>query len=160
MNRTVRAATAALMRSPARHVLRPLITPLDRLLFRVSDGRWKLSAPMVPSLMLFTTGAKTGIRRDTPLMCFPQDDGSWFIGGSNFGLEKHPSWTANLIANPEAEVHYRRQLVPVVAELLDQDDADELWPALEKQWPGYRDYEKTAQRSIRVFHLVPRTASA
>jgi deazaflavin-dependent oxidoreductase (nitroreductase family) len=148
------------MRSPARHVLRPLITPLDRSLFHISGGRWKLSAPMIPSLMLFTVGAKTGIRRETPLMCFPQDDGSWFIGGSNFGLEKHPAWTANLIANPEAEVHYRRQLVAVVAELLDQEDADELWPELEKQWPGYRDYEKTAKRSIRVFHLVPRSADA
>ena len=93
-------------------------------------------------------------------MCFPQDDGSWFIGGSNFGLEKHPAWTANLIANPLAEVHYRRQLIQVVAELLDQEDADELWPELEKQWPGYRDYEKTAKRSIRVFHLVPRSADA
>ena len=156
MNRTVRAFTAALMRSPARHVLRPLITPLDRALFRISGGRWKLSAPMIPSLMLFTIGAKSGLRRETPLMCFPQDDGSWFIGGSNFGLEKHPAWTANLIVNPAAEVHYRRQLIPVAAQLLAQEDADELWPELEKQWPGYRDYEKTAKRSIRVFHLVPR----
>lgn len=160
MNHPVRAATAALMRSPARHVLRPLITPFDRFLFRVSGGRWKLSAPMIPSLMLFTTGAKSGIRRETPLMCFPQDDGSWFIGGSNFGLEKHPAWTANLIVHPEAEVHYRRQLVPVIASLLDQEDADELWPVLETQWPHYRDYEKTAKRSIRVFHLVPREAVA
>ena len=156
MNRTVRAATAAVMRSPARYVLRPLITPFDRFLFRISGGLWKLSAPMIPSLMLFTTGAKSGLRRETPLMCFPQDDGSWFIGGSNFGLGTHPAWSANLIANPVAEVHYRRELVPVVAELLDQEDADELWPALEKQWPHYRDYEKTAHRSIRVFHLVPR----
>lgn len=160
MNRTVRAATAALMRGPARHVLGPLITPSDRFVFRVSGGRWQLSAPMIPSLMLFTTGAKTGIRRETPLMCFPQADGSWYVGGSNFGLERHPSWTANLIANPRAEVHYRRQLVPVVAELLDQSAADAVWPELERQWPHYRDYEKTAGRSIRVFHLVPLTAGA
>ena len=156
MNRTARAFTAALMRSPARHVLRPLITPLDRTLFRISGGRWKLSAPMIPSLMLFTTGAKSGLRRETPLMCFPQDDGSWFIGGSNFGLEKHPAWSANLIANPEAEVHYRRRLYPVTARLLTQSEADAQWPVLEQQWPHYRDYEKTANRDIRVFHLVSR----
>lgn len=155
MNRTVRTATAALLRGPARHVLRPLLTPSDRFVFRVSGGRWKLSAPLVPSLMLFTTGAKTGIRRETPLMCFPQQDGSWFVGGSNFGLEKHPAWTANLIANPAAEVHFRRQLIPVVAELLDPVAAEALWPELEEQWPHYRDYEKTARRSIRLFHLVP-----
>ncbi|HPM51455.1 MAG TPA: nitroreductase/quinone reductase family protein, partial [Rhodoglobus sp.] len=36
----------------------------------------------------------------------------------NFGLEKHPAWSSNLIANPHAEIHYRRQLVPVRATLL------------------------------------------
>ncbi len=78
------------MRSPARHVLRPVITPLDRMLFKISGGRWKLSAPMVPSLVLFSTGAKSGLRRETPLMCFPQPDGTWYIAGSNFGRTEHP----------------------------------------------------------------------
>lgn len=156
MHRTVRAITAAIMRSPARHVLRPVITPVDRLLFHVSGGRLKLSAPMIPSLMLFTTGAKSGLRRETPLMCFPQSDGSWFIAGSNFGLEKHPAWSANLIANPDAEVHYRRTLVPVRAALLTPAQREAVWPELDRQWPGYRDYELTAHRDIRVFRLVPR----
>lgn len=156
MNRTVRALTAAFMRSPARHVVRPLITPLDRALFHVSGGRWKLSAPMIPSLVLYTTGAKTGLRREIPLMCFPRPDGSWFIAGSNFGLDAHPAWSTNLIANPEAEVHYRRVLTPVRAELLDPQEREATWPLLEEQWPHYRDYEKTAHRDIRVFRLVPR----
>ena len=156
MNRRVRAATAALMRSPVRHLLRPVITPLDRLLFRISRGRWKLSAPMIPSLTLFTTGARTGMRRETPLMCFPQADGTWLVAGSNFGLERHPGWSVNLIAHPEAEVHYRRRLVPVTARLLDTAETDVLWPVLDAQWPGYRDYEKTAHRAIRVFRLTPR----
>ena len=156
MNRTVRALTAALMRSPARFVLRPIITPLDRAIFRVSGGRWKLSAPMIPSLTLFTTGARTGMRRETPLMCFPQADGTWLVAGSNFGLERHPDWSVNLIAHPEAEVHYRRRLVPVTARLLDTAETDVLWPVLDAQWPGYRDYEKTAHRAIRVFRLTPR----
>lgn len=160
MNRTGRAFTAAITRSPARHVLKRFVPQLDRLLFRTTGGRWKLSAPAMPSLMLFTTGAKTGQRRETPLICFPQPDGTWFIVGSNFGLEKHPAWTANLIANPDAEVHYRRRLWAARATLLSQDEANELWPALEAEWPSYRDYEKTARRDIRVFHLVPVDAAA
>ena len=83
-------------------------------------------------------------------------DGSWYVGASNFGLEKHPAWSTNLIAHPEAEVHYRRTLYPVTARLLSQPEADALWPRLEQQWPHYRDYEKTAHRSIRIFHLEPR----
>jgi deazaflavin-dependent oxidoreductase (nitroreductase family) len=143
------------MRSPVRHLVRPVVTPLDRVLFRVTGGRWKLSAAMVPSLTLFTTGAKTGERRQTPLMCFPQPDGSWFVAGSNFGLESHPAWTANLIAHPQAQVHYRRSLVDVTARLLDAGEAEATWPLLERQWPHYRDYERTARRDIRIFHLVP-----
>ena len=154
MNRSVRAATAAVMRGPARHVLRPIIPPLDRALFRISDGRLKLSAAMVPSLVLYTTGAKTGQRRQTPLMCFPRPDGSWLIAGSNFGLEKHPAWSGNLIAHPDAEIHYRRELIRVRAQLLSQAETEKIWPVLDAQWPAYRDYEKTAGRSIRVFRMI------
>ena len=156
MNRTGRAITAAFTRTPARHVLRAIVPPLDRALFSVSGGRWKLSSPAMPSLMLFTIGAKTGQRRESPLICFPQTDGSWYICGSNFGLEHHPAWTSNLLAHPEAEVHYRRTLHAVRARMLSQSEADALWPYLEREWPNYRDYEKTAHRSIRVFHLVRR----
>lgn len=156
MKRAIRAATAAFMRSPARHVVGPLITPLDRALFRVSGGRLKLSAPMIPSLMLFTTGAKSGLRRESPLMCFPRPDGTWFIAGSNFGLETHPAWSANLLANPEAEIHFRRELIPVRATLLTPAETEAVWPELERQWPHYRDYEKTAHRAIRVFRLERR----
>lgn len=154
MNRTMRAATAAFARTPARYLLRPLVTPLDRFLFHASGGRLKLSAPAVPSLMLFTIGAKSGARRESPLMCFPQADGTWFIAGSNFGLEQHPAWTANLMANPDAEIHYRRELIPVRAALLTHEEAESTWPLLEEQWPGYREYEKAAKRDIRVFRLT------
>jgi len=157
MHRSVRAFTAAVMRSPVRHLLRPVITPLDRLLFRLSGGRLKLSAPMIPSLTLFTTGAKTGLRRQTPLMCFPRGGGGWFVAGSNFGREQHPAWSANLIAHPEAEVHYRGRTRAVRARLLDPAEAEATWPVLEEQWPHYRDYEKTAHRDIRIFALDPLT---
>jgi deazaflavin-dependent oxidoreductase (nitroreductase family) len=156
MHRSIRAITAALMRSPVRHIVRPVVVPLDRLLFAISGGRLKLSAPMVPSLMLYTTGARSGKRREAPLMCFPRPDGSWFIAGSNFGLERHPDWSANLIAHPDAEIHYRRELIRVRASLLDAAAAEAAWPLLDEQWPAYRDYEKTAKRGIRIFRLVRR----
>ena len=89
-------------------------------------------------------------------MCFPRDDGSWFIAGSNWGMQKHPAWSGNLIANPDAEIHYRRELIDVNAQLLDPTELAQTWPILEEQWPHYRDYEKTAHRDIRVFRLVRR----
>ena len=52
MHRGVRAATAAIMRGPLRHVLRPIITAADRVLSRLSGDRLQVSAPMIPSLTL------------------------------------------------------------------------------------------------------------
>lgn len=107
MTGAVRATTASFVRGPARLVVGPVLTPLDRALFRLSGGRLKLSAPLHPSLMRFTIGAKTGLRRETPLPCFPRENDRWYIVGSNFGLERHPAWSANLRANPTAQIHYR-----------------------------------------------------
>ncbi len=117
-SRPVRAVTAAFTRSPARHVLKRIVAPLDRLLFRISGGRLKLSAPMIPSLMLFTTGAKSGLRRESPLMCFPEPDGSWYIAGSNFGLEQHPAWSGEPHRAPG-----RRDPLPARAHPGDGKDA-------------------------------------
>ena len=156
MRDTVRSVIAATMRGPLRHVLRPAITAADRVLTRVSRSRLQLSAALVPSLTLVTTGAKTGERRLAPLMCFPRGEAGWFVAGSNFGSARHPAWSANLIAHPEAEVHYRGTVTAVRARLLGPDEAEQTWPVLERQWPGYRDYEKTARRDIRIFALEPR----
>ena len=46
----------------------------------------------------------------------------------------------------------------MTARMLGPDETEAIWPRLERQWPGYRDYERTAHRGIRVFHLVRRAA--
>src|SRR3954468_1019363 len=95
--------------------------PIDRLLSKVTGGRVVLSASMVPSLVLTSTGRKTGQPRRAPMATLPTEDG-FLVVGSNFGKEHHPAWTANLIANPEASVSYKGEDIPVVAHLLDADE--------------------------------------
>jgi deazaflavin-dependent oxidoreductase (nitroreductase family) len=110
----------------------------------------------VPSLVLVTTGAKTGLRRETPLMCWPRPDGSYLVSGSNWGQAAHPAWTANLLAHPDAEIVVRGRRIPVHATLLAGAEREALWPLLEAQWPGYREYERRAGRELRIFRLAPR----
>ncbi|HET7721027.1 MAG TPA: nitroreductase family deazaflavin-dependent oxidoreductase, partial [Acidimicrobiales bacterium] len=82
--------------SPAFAKVAPKVVPrLDRALHRVTGGRVILSGGMVPSLMLTTTGAKTGQPRKTPLATVPHD-GALYLVGSNFGRESHPAWSGNL----------------------------------------------------------------
>jgi deazaflavin-dependent oxidoreductase (nitroreductase family) len=134
----------------------PKVVPhLDRLLHRVSGGRVIMSAGLLPSLVLTTTGAKTGQKRTTPLATKPED-GGWYVVGSNFGREHHPAWTANLIANPEAEVSYKGRSTPVTAHLLTAAEKEMTWPRLVKFWPNYAVYVERSGRDLRVFRLDPR----
>lgn len=134
----------------------PTIVPgADKVLHRLTGGRVILSRLLVPSLLLTTTGAKTGLERESPLACVPDGKDGWWVVGSNFGQEKHPGWTANLLAHPRATVSYGATSTTVRADLLDDDAKASVWPKLIAVWPAYDDYVESSGRNIRVFHLVP-----
>jgi deazaflavin-dependent oxidoreductase (nitroreductase family) len=147
---------ARLMRRPLmqRHFA-PVFPAVHLRLYRWTRGRVNLSAILVPSLVLQTTGAKTGQPRETPLMCRPCPDGSFLVAGSNWAQEHHPAWTANLLAHPRAHVVFGRKRLAVTAQLLAGDEREAAWTEMEAQWPGYRRYEETSGRQIRIFRLVP-----
>jgi deazaflavin-dependent oxidoreductase (nitroreductase family) len=146
-----------LMRTSFAHrVFTPFIAPAQLWLYRVTGGRVQVSALLVPSLVLVTTGAKSGQRRETPLMCFPRPDGSYLVAGSNWGQPTHPAWTANLIAHPDIDIIVSRRHIAVHARLLDGGERDAAWPVLEGQWPDYRQYERQSGRRLRIFSLDPR----
>ena len=132
-----------------------VVPPTDRALHRLTGGRVVLSRMLVPSLVLTTTGRKSGLARETPLACVPDDHGGWWVVGSNFGREAHPAWTGNLMAHPEATVSFAAKLTPVRADLLDDEAKAAVWPRLVATWPAFDDYVESSGRNIRVFHLVP-----
>jgi deazaflavin-dependent oxidoreductase (nitroreductase family) len=132
-----------------------MMPPLEKGWARLSGGRFPLSGVVVPSLVLHTTGAKSGLERDTPLMYCPEPGGTMLVTGSNFAREEHPAWTANLIAHPRAAVTVSRRRVPVLAARIADDKLDETWEWIERQWPGYRGYERSSGRTLRIFRLTP-----
>ena len=131
-----------------------VVPPMDRVLNRVTGGRVVVSSLLVPSMVLTTTGRKSGEPRTCPLACMPDGDG-WYVVGSNFGREHHPAWTGNLVADPRATVTYRGATVPVEATLLDDAAKAEVWPRLVSLWPAYDTYVEVSGRNIRVFRLAP-----
>jgi len=133
----------------------PHVVPhLDRLLHRVSGGRLLLSQGMLPSLVLMTVGAKTGQPRTTPLATM-RDGAAFYVVGSNFGRDKHPGWTANLMKSPDVEISYRGRRIPVHAHLLDADERAALWDRLVAYWPNYDVYTARSGRELRIFRLQP-----
>ncbi|MCP9948873.1 nitroreductase/quinone reductase family protein [Actinomadura madurae] len=133
-----------------------VVPPVDRTLHGLSGGRLMLGQLLVPSLVLTTTGAVSGLPRKTPLACLPASDGGWYVVGSNFGREKHPAWTGNLLKNPDAVVGFQGRSVPVTAHLLDDAERKEIWPRLTAVWPVYDRYVERTDRQLRVFRLTPR----
>ncbi|TXK17849.1 nitroreductase family deazaflavin-dependent oxidoreductase [Homoserinibacter sp. GY 40078] len=134
-----------------------MMPPLERAAAFVTRGRrGPLSGAVVPSLVLHTIGARSGQPRESALMCCPLADGTILVTGSNFARPEHPAWTANLLAHPDAEIDFRGDRIPVRAELVPDDQREETWRLLEAQWPGYRGYERSSGRVLRIFRLTPR----
>lgn len=135
-----------------RKIAPPIVPPLDRFLYRVSGGRFLMSRALVPTMLLTTTGALSGEPRSVPLACVPDGDVIYLVG-SNFGREKHPAWSGNLIKTPKAHVAMDGEDFEVTAHRLSPEEKAEVWPTLVKAWPPYDTYTKVSQRDLRVFRL-------
>lgn len=152
----VRRVVAPLTRTRVFRALGPVLLPLlERLVTFVSGGRAQLSALLVPSLVLHTTGARSGAPRDTELMYTPDGSGRAIVAGTSFARERHPGWTYNLLAHPDAEITVRGRRMPVRAVPIGDDEREAAWARIEAQWPGYRGYERDSGRTVRLFRLQP-----
>ena len=150
----VRSAVAPLTRTRAFRVVGPVVLPpAERLLARCSGGKLQISALLVPSLVLHTTGARSGEPRDTYLMYTPDGQGRAIVAGSAFAQDRHPAWTYNLLAHPDASISVGGRQIPVHATLIGDDERDATWALIESQWPGYRGYERDSGRVVRLFRL-------
>ena len=152
----VRSVIAPLTRTRLFRALGPLVLPpAERLLAWLTGGRVQLSALLVPSLVLHTIGAKSGEPRDTYLMYTADGSGRAIVAGTTFAQERHPGWTYNLLAHPDAAITVRGRRMPVRVSLIGDDGREAAWARIEAQWPGYRAYERDSGRVVRLFRLQP-----
>jgi len=131
------------------------LPPSERVLKRLTGGRVQLSGLLVPSLELHSIGARTGLERHTLLMYTPDGHGRAIVAGTSFARAGHPAWTYNLIAHPDAAISVRGKRTNVQARRLAPDEVDAAWQKIERQWPGYRGYERDSGRTVRLFVLQP-----
>ncbi len=159
MSRTldiVRACVAPLTRTRLFRRFAPSVMPvLERLARAITGGRVQVSGLLVPSLVLHTVGARSGEPRDAVLMYTPDGRGRAIVAGTNFAGNRHPSWTGNLLAHPDASITVRGRDMAVRATLIPDDERDAAWNRIEQQWPGYRNYERSSGRTVRLFRLQP-----
>jgi deazaflavin-dependent oxidoreductase (nitroreductase family) len=131
------------------------LTPLDRKLLIRSNGRRTMLGPIgAPTMLLETIGRKSGQPRISPLL-FARDGDSVIVVGSNFGQQHHPAWTGNLIARPDAVAVVGGRRIPVVATLLEDDEAESAYQLMVALTSVYSSYRGRTDRQIRVFRLTP-----
>ncbi|GGQ62873.1 nitroreductase/quinone reductase family protein [Couchioplanes azureus] len=132
------------------------LAPLDGRLYRLTGGRWSvIGRHELPSLLITTTGRRSGLPRTHPLL-YATDGDAYVVVGSNWGQAHHPAWSANLIADPAARVTVGDREFGVRATLTTGAERDRLWRMVQEIWPGYAAYARRADgREIRIFRLVP-----
>ena len=132
----------------------PQIMWVDKLLQRVTRGRLSLLGMAgLPDLMLTAIGRKSGVPRDTPLLCVPYGQ-DILVAGSNFGMDKEPMWVKNIEANPEVTAQFRRRTSAMVARRLEGDERAAAWTHMVDTWPNFAKYEQRTDRQIKLFQLT------
>ncbi len=107
---------------------------------------------VVPTLLLTTTGRKSGKTRTLPLI-YGEPSGAHVIVGSRGGAPTHPAWYLNLVAEPEVGVQVLADRFRARARTAAGKERAELWERMLEVWPPYADYQKRTEREIPVVVL-------
>lgn len=111
----------------------------------------------LPTLLLTTTGRKTGQPRPAPLI-YGEADGAYVVIASKGGMPNHPIWFLNLEANPDCELLVGPKRVSARARVAEGEEREHLWKQMAALYPPYDRYQVNAgSRTIPVVVLEPKS---
>lgn len=103
-------------------------------------------------LLLTTTGAKTGNKRTTPVVCH-QEDGHTYIFASKAGAPTNPDWYHNLVAHPRVHVEIGTESFDAEATPVPGAERDRLYAEQAARDARFAEYEKKTTRKIPVVEI-------
>lgn len=112
---------------------------------------------LMPTLLLRTTGRKTGKTRTNALV-YAEDAGRYLVCASNGGHDLPPAWLLNLEHHGHVEVQVGIRKSPAVATAVrpDNPDYDRLFALCNKANRGqFGRYQQKTQRPLPVVVLTP-----
>ena len=113
-------------------------------------------------LVLTTTGAKSGEKRETPLV-YSRDGDDIVIIASMGGAPSHPAWYHNIVANPRVTIEVDGARIEATAWIAEAVERRRLYDQHAELHASFSEYEaKTGGRVIPVVVLqgVKATAAA
>jgi deazaflavin-dependent oxidoreductase (nitroreductase family) len=139
-------------------IANPIIKLMSRLntwAYRATGG--KLGGTFrggAPVMLVTTTGRRTGQRHTTPLL-YLRDGNRVVTVASKGGMDHHPLWYRNMVANPAVDVQIGPQVAAMRAHTASAAEKAALWPKLLAMYPDYADYQARTARDIPVVILSP-----
>jgi|SRR6185436_3170497 deazaflavin-dependent oxidoreductase (nitroreductase family) len=110
---------------------------------------------LLPTLLLTTKGRKSGQEISIPLI-YGRHGPAYVVIASKGGAPDHPDWYKNLTADPMCHIQVSTDAHTAKARTAAGDERAKLWTQMQKIYPPYDDYQRTAKdREIPVVVLEP-----
>ena len=140
-----------------------IANPLIKLMSRLNTWAYRATAGRLggkfrggaPVMLVTTIGRKTGARHTTPLL-YLRDGDRVVTVASKGGMDHHPLWYGNMVANPDVDVQIGSDVTAMRASTASETEKAALWPRLVAMYPDYAQYQQRTARNIPVVILAPR----
>jgi deazaflavin-dependent oxidoreductase (nitroreductase family) len=136
-----------------------MMLAVHQWLYETTDGLVGHSLFGTPTLLLRTTGAKTGQPRTSALV-YTKDGDDYVVVASKGGSPTAPAWLFNVRAHPDVEVQVGRRHIPSRATEITHDNPRHarLWKQVNDENGGRFDgYQAATTRAIPLVALTPKS---
>ncbi|MEU8125113.1 nitroreductase family deazaflavin-dependent oxidoreductase [Spirillospora sp. NPDC049024] len=120
--------------------------------YQATDGEEGHEWQGTVTLLLTTTGRRSGKERTTPLIYQPEGD-AYLVVASKGGADEPPAWYRNLQENPEVKVQVKGDKFTARARTATPEEKPAFWRKMAAVWPDYDEYQKKTSRDIPVVVL-------
>jgi F420H(2)-dependent quinone reductase len=127
--------------------------------YKATDGRIGHRLLGVPTLLLHTTGRRSGATR-TSSLAYARDGADYLLVASKGGADQPPAWLLNLEAKPEVEIQVGRARQDGLCRVVNPSDPDyvRLWKIVnDANGDRYIAYQESTSRPIPVVVITPAT---
>ncbi len=122
-----------------------------------SDGRVGHRMIGVPTLLLRTTGRRSGAIRTNALV-YARDGEDYLVVASNGGADQPPAWLYNVQAKPEVQVQVGRKREKASGRVVERSDPEyeRMWQIVnENNRDRYTAYQQKTSRPIPIIAITP-----
>jgi deazaflavin-dependent oxidoreductase (nitroreductase family) len=121
--------------------------------FRANGGTIEGQSERSPIVLLTHTGAKSGQRRTTPVVCSFDGDTAVVVASMG-GAPTSPAWYHNMVANPQVTVEVGAETFEATAVEVHGEVRQRLFDAHAALIPVFHEYQAKTSRVIPVLRLV------